>query len=193
MLQQVNLYKQLPSKQLVLPGRQIISLNVLFITVLLILSIIRVIDYYVAFGKLKKLEAMQVKLNRGLISAQQTVLTEEQKKDLKKKLILLQQESDYKKKMYKTFLDLNYKHSIGWSKYLTDMAQTNMPDIWITNFKFSNGSEVMHFEGVSLRHSSVLKYLQDLGKTTTFQRKNFSDLQIFWDDKAKQIKFSIDS
>ncbi len=191
MLQQINLYKEKKQKKIILPLRQIIVINLVVITLLFIYSVYTFYEYYKTASELQKLKIRQEKLDKGLVSAQKAVPTEEQKEQLQKKLLEMQQENAYKEKMYATLRQLHYQDSTGLAAYLNAMAEQSMSDLWITKFHLEQNGVIISFEGVTLNSSSVPKYLQMLGKTKVFSGKNFDKLQIYFDEKTKQTKFVI--
>lgn len=193
MFQQINLYKEHKQKKIILPFKQMLMINVAVVGVLIVASIYMFYDYYRTVIELQKLKAKQEKLNKGLVSAQKAVPTEEDKQKLEKTLSNLESAKQYRQKMYTTLSALHYEDSRGLVGYLNDMAEPNMPDLWLTKFYLANNGASVTLEGITVNSSSVPKYLQALGKTKTFKGKTFDKLQIFFDDKTKQTKFIIGS
>ena len=193
MLQQINLYKEHKQKKILLPVKQILMINAAVLGVLTLISIYMLYDYYRTVVELQKLQAKQEKLNKGLVSAQKAVPTEEEKEQLQKTLSNLQEAKEYRQKMYTTLAQLRYQDSVGLVEYLNAMAEPSIPDLWLTRFYLSNNGASITLEGVTVSSSSVPKYLQALGKTKMFKGRTFDKLQIFFDDKTKQTKFIVGS
>lgn len=193
MLQQINLYRQKSQKKIILPFKQIVTLHIIFIIILLIISIYKIIDYYMTAVQLHELKNKQENLNKGLESAQQAIPTEEDKKRLEQTLANLQEAKEYRQKMYTTLTQLRYQDSVGLSDYLSAMAEPNMSDLWLTKFNISDNGASITLEGITVNSSSVPSYLQALGKTKVFKGKTFNKLQIISDDKTNQTKFIIGS
>ncbi len=193
MLQQINLYKEHKQKKILLPVKQILMINAAVLGFLTLISIYMLYDYYRTVVELQKLQAKQEKLNKGLVSAQKAVPTEEEKEQLQKTLSNLQEAKEYRQKMYTTLAQLRYQDSVGLVEYLNAMAEPSIPDLWLTRFYLSNNGASITLEGVTVSSSSVPKYLQALGKTKMFKGRTFDKLQIFFDDKTKQTKFIVGS
>lgn len=193
MLQQINLYRSKHQKKIVLSLNQMLALHLVFISILFLISIYKIIDYYITAVQLHKLQTKQENLHKGLESAQQAVPTEEDKKKLEQTLANLQAAKEYRQKMYTTLTQLRYQDSIGLSDYLSAMAEPNMSDLWLTKFYISNNGASVTLEGITTNSSSVPSYLQALGKTKIFKGKTFSKLQIILDEKTNQTKFIVGS
>ena len=193
MFQLINLYREKKQKKVILPFRQIITINIAVIVILFFDSIYMFYGYYRTEVELQKLKIHQEKLNKGLVSVQQTIPTEEQKEQLQKELVNEQQINTYKKKMYATLRQLHYQDSTGLAEYLNAMAEQLTSDLWLTKFHLEQNGAQISFEGVTLNSSSVPKYLQSLGETKIFSNRNFEKLQISLDEQTKQIKFIVNS
>ena len=193
MFQQINLYREKQQKKVILPFRQIITINVIVIVILFFDSVYMFCGYYKTEMELQKLRVNQERLNKGLVSVQQSIPTEEQKEQLQKELTNLQQINTYKKKMYATLRQLHYQDSTGLAKYLNAMAEQLTTDLWLTKFHLEQNGMLISFEGVTLNSSSIPKYLQSLGETKIFSNRNFEKLQMSFDEQTKQIKFIVDS
>ena len=193
MFQLINLYREKQQQKIILPVKQIITINVIIIAILFLDSIYMFFEYYRTEVELQKLKIRQEKLNKGLVSAQQAIPTEEQKIQLQKELTELQQINTYKRKMYATLRQLHYQDSTGLSGYLNAMAEQQTSDLWLTKFHLEQNGAQVSFEGVALNSSSIPKYLQSLGKTKIFSSRNFEKLQMSFDETTKQIKFIVDS
>lgn len=193
MFQNINLYKEKKQSKIVLPFKQILTINVALILILFLYTIYVFYGYYKTEAELQKLKARQEKLNKGLVSVQQTIPTEEQKKQLQKQLTDLQQINDYRKKMHATLNQLNYQKTTGLSIYLIAMAEQPTNNLWLTKFHFeSNGAQVS-FEGITVDSSSIPEYVELLGKTKVFSNRSFEKLQISLDEQTKQTTFVISS
>ena len=86
MFQQINLYREKQQKKVILPFRQIITINVIVIVILFFDSVYMFCGYYKTEMELQKLRVNQERLNKGLVSVQQSIPTEEQKEQLQKEL-----------------------------------------------------------------------------------------------------------
>lgn len=191
MFQRINLYKEKKQNKIILPLRQIIVINILIISVLLLDTIYVFYGYYKTQLELQKLKDSQERLNKGLVSVQKTIPTEEQKELLQKKLTELQQINTYKKKMFATLSELHYQDSVKLSGYLNAMAEQSLADLWLTKFHLEENGAKLSFEGVALNSSSIPKYLEELGKAKIFSNRTFEKIQISLDEQTKQIKFTI--
>lgn len=193
MFQRVNLYKEKKPHKIILPLRQIMIITLVLIIILCCDTIYMVYGYYRTAIELRKLTARQERLNKGLVSAQKAIPTEEQKTQLQKTLTELQQINSYREKMYATLTQLHYQDSTGLSIYLNSMADQPIADLWLTKFHLEQNGTEISLEGITLNSSSVPKYLEELGKTKIFGNRNFEKLQIFFDEPSQQIKFIVSS
>lgn len=193
MFQRINLYREKKQRKIILPLRQIIIINIVLIAILFVDTLYMVYSYYRTAVELNRLQASQERLNKGLVSAQRAIPTEEQKVQLQKKLSELQEVNSYREKMYATLTQLHYQAYTGLSVYLNSMAERAIPDLWLTKFHLEQNGTQIALEGVTLNSSSVPKYLEELGKTKIFSNRSFEKLQIFLDEPTQQIKFIVSS
>ncbi len=193
MLQQINLYKEPEQQVIILSMYHIVIINIVIMVFLFIMSIYKIYDYFTVERKFEKLQMTHEKLNKGLVKVKKTIPTEEYKKTLVKTLSTLQQNNDNNQKMYMTLINISYNDSVNTSQYLDALAEPEINDMWITKFHFFNEGLNVSLEGVITKNSSILQYLQNLGKNKIFAGKTFDKLQIFFDEQNKQMKFIVGS
>lgn len=189
MLQQINLYKEPKLKNVILPGKQIIALNIFLLVVLVICTVFKLINYQLNSIKVKKTPEIKITIKEEATNQVKPQSIQEQKQHLSD----LKQQKESAEKKYNILLELNNTEFKGLSAYLNAMAEPETNEMWINQFNFIDNAKSIHFEGITLNHGVILKYLEDLGKTAAFSDKKITNLKIFIDDKTKQIKFIVDA
>lgn len=66
----------------------------------------------------------------------------------------------------------------GFSSLLEALSREHIPDTWITDFRVSDGGQVLEIHGSALRPELIPRYVERLGRETAFREIRFQGLEM---------------
>ena len=178
MMQQINLYPLLPkSPRYKITPRHSVHICAGFLGLLILLYLLNLAGYCWQQYHLASLEHQQRSAQQQLntLEAQFAAL---QNKPLSWQNEQLAAELSAKQAILAKISQTSPTGYQGYAKYLTGLAVTIVPDVWLTAIHIKTDKQQIELTGSSTNSTAIMQFIQNLSKNVMFNNKTFNVLHL---------------
>lgn len=193
MLQNINLYQLEKVKVQKFSFHQMVQFIIVLSIILFGLTIYEVYSHWVKQKNYQELSKKQAEINKQLMLQTGKVSSPQSREEILKEIKALEEEKIVKQDMLATLIELQTYRTIGFSRYLKALAESTVPDLWLTQFQFQGNGDYISLEGNTMKPDNVPLLMERLSKETVFSGKTFQVFKITSDKKTDWLHFELET
>jgi Tfp pilus assembly protein PilN len=164
-----------------------LQISLLFAVLLILVSIAIMYAQYSKNIYLQNLAQKQIKLNKNLDIQKGKMSSDQERASLTQEIAKLEELHSIREKMFVVLNKIQYQVQPGFSGCFNALMQYTIDGIWFTTIQFKDGGDVIMLEGKTTEAENLPKLLQNLGKATVFNGKKFDVLDVYVNEKDKDL------